>query len=301
MCSAVQPFSVRVAGSSANLGSGFDSLAVALDCWLRVDVTPNGASGINDAACPDLLGGETLVIDSMQIAARHFGFSLPGCELHVSSDIPVARGLGSSAAAIVAGIAAAGVLAQRPLSDAEVIDLAGGLEGHADNVSASVLGGVTVSIKAPQAWIADKVVSDLPWQPVVYISERHAFTSEARALLPETIPMSDVVANLSRSALLVHALHAGRADLLRDAMDDRLHQPHRAKIFRHLQPCIEAALAGGAVGACLSGAGPAILAFAPPERASAVGEAMQRTAHDYDVEGRSRCMSIPERGLLVSF
>jgi homoserine kinase len=296
----VQPFSVRVAGSSANLGSGFDSLAVALDCWLRVDVVRSGGSGIRDAACPDLLGGANLVIDSMQVAAHHFGFELPGCELRVSSEIPVARGLGSSAAAIVAGIVVAGILAQRLLSDAEVIDLAGGLEGHADNVSASVLGGVTVSIRAPQAWIADRVVAALPWQPVLYVPERHAFTSEARALLPDVVPMPDVVANLGRSALLVHALHSGRADLLGDAMDDRLHQPHRARIFHHLQPCIDAALVAGAVGACLSGAGPAILAFAPPDHAAAVGVAMQHSALEHGVEGRSRCMAIPERGLLVS-
>ena len=296
----MRPFSVRVAGSSANLGSGFDSLAVALNCWLRVDVSPRTEAGIDDAGCPDLLGGDNLVIDAKRIAARRFSLDLPGCAIQVSSDIPVARGLGSSAAAIVAGIVAAGLLASRPLSDEEVIDLAGDLEGHADNVSASVLGGVTVSIKSSSAWVAAVVAAQLPWAPVVFVPDLHAFTSEARALLPATIPMTDVVANLGRAALLTYALQEQRGDLLRDAMTDRLHQPYRAAIFRHLEPCITAALASGAEGACLSGAGPAVLAFSAPSHAARVGDAMRGAAAEFGVDGHSSCMTIPRRGLIIT-
>jgi homoserine kinase len=289
-----------VPGSSANLGSGFDSLAVALDCMLRVDVIPRDDDIVRESGSPDLLGGNNLVLDAMHLASNRFGLQLAGCDVCVTSDIPVARGLGSSAAALVAGIVAAGIVGGRTLSSDEIIDLAGGIEGHADNVSASVLGGVTVSIKSPTGWIADVVAARLPWAPVVFIPDGHAFTREARAILPEAPPLADVVANLGRAALLVHALHYQRADLLRDAMADRLHQPYRATIFPHLDPCIMAALDAGAAGACLSGAGPAILAFALPEHAARVGEAMRLAAAAHGVDGCSQCMAIPSQGATVS-
>jgi len=296
----VRRFSVRVPGSSANLGAGFDSLAVTLAYWLRVTVVQRDDRVIRDAGAPELFGGENLVIDAMRIAAERFGLDLPGCDITVESDIPVARGLGSSAAAIVAGLVAAGEIAGRPISVAELIDLSGEIEGHADNVSASILGGVTVSIKGHRGWLADVVAATLPWTPVVFVPATHAFTSEARAILPRVVPMPDVVANVGRAGLFVHALHARRADLLRDAMDDRLHQPTRSTIFPHLYPCIEAALAAGAVGACLSGAGPAVLAFAAPEYASSVAEALQRAALRCGVEGDARCSSVPRHGVQVS-
>ncbi|RIK46914.1 MAG: homoserine kinase [Chloroflexi bacterium] len=292
-------YSVRVPGSSANLGAGFDSLAVALDCWLRVDVAMRSDSRIIDAGSPDLLGGANLVIDAMYAAAGRFGLQLPGADVLVESDIPVARGLGSSAAALVAGIVAAGELAGCPLTPAQVIDAAGEIEGHADNVSASVLGGVTVSLRAAEGWVADVIAAEIPWTAVVFVPEVHAFTSEARALLPPAYTLPDVVANVGRAALLAHAMHVQRGDLLREAMADRLHQPYRATIFRHLQPCIAAALDAGAVGAALSGAGPAILAFSPADCAGVVGAAMQHTAARLSVTGESWCMRVPAHGMCV--
>lgn len=292
---------LQIAGSSANLGAGFDSLAVALDCWLSVEVQIDERPGIRDAGTPDLLGGENLVIDAMYRAAERYQLRLPGCTVRVHSDIPVARGLGSSAAAIVGGIAAAGVISAAPLSDAQIIALGGSMEGHADNASAAVLGGVTISVKAAAGWIADRVHTTAQLMPVVFVPDSHAFTSEARALLPTSIPMADAVANLGRSALLVHAFHANRIDLLHEAMRDRLHQPHRARIFRHLEPCIAAALAHGAAGASLSGAGPSVLAFAPAQCAADVAQAMEAAAQELEVPGYASCMSIPQRGLLIDF
>ncbi len=296
----MQRVSVRVPGSSANLGSGFDSLAVALDCWLQVDARRRGDGEFVADGAPDLLGGDNLVVDAMRIAARTFDLALPGCDVSVVSAIPVARGLGSSAAAIVAGIVAAGYLSGAPLSDAQVIDLGGALEGHADNISASVLGGITVSVKTSHGWLADSIGADAPWQPVVFVPGDHAFTSEARAILPSMAPMADVVANVGRSALLVHALHAGRGDLLAEAMRDRLHQPYRATIFRHLNACIEAARDAGAAGAALSGAGPAVLALAADDCREAVARAMEDAARTVGVEGESCCFAIPQRGVSVS-
>ena len=293
-------FSVHVPGSSANLGPGFDCLGLALDLWLRVDVTPRTDGEVRDAGSPDLLGGSNLVIEAMRNAAERRGFALTGCDVTVSSAIPVARGLGSSAAAIVAGMRAASVLAGHDLCDATLIQLAGDVEGHADNVSASVLGGATVSLHGASGYLAESLASALPWAPVVFIPDRPALTYEARGLLPGRVPMSDAAANVGHAALLAYALHTGRGDLLREAMTDRLHQPYRARIFPHLEPCIAAALAAGAAGAALSGAGPTILTLTRPDAAEAVAAAMTEAAAHVGVTGGARTVAVAWRGCYVS-
>lgn len=291
--------SVRAPASSANLGPGFDSLAVALDLWLRVDLTHVDTPGIRDGGSPDLLGGGNLVIKAMHVTAERLGVTLPGCEITVASDIPVARGLGSSAAAIVAGIFAAAELAGCPMTSALAIDIGGQMEGHADNVSAAVLGGATISIQTADGYIAEQIASELPWTPIVFIPNNHSLTLEARGILPSAIPISDAAANIGRGALLAWAIQNARADLLREAMRDRLHQPYRARIFSHLEPVIDGALAAGAHGACLSGAGPTLLAFADPTAATAVAEAMQSAARAVGVTGLARALSVATSGCHV--
>ena len=285
-------FSVHAPASSANLGPGFDSLAVALDLWLRVDVTPWRGGEVHDAGSPDLLGGTNLVIDAMRVTADRIGVDLPGCEIVVASDIPVARGLGSSAAAIVAGVRVAMLLADHPVTHAEVIDIAGGMEGHADNVSAAELGGVTVAIGVDGGFIAESLVSDVPWIPVVFIPDHPSRTHEARGVLPAAIPLADAAANAGRSALLTLALREGRNDLLHEAMIDRLHQPYRAAIFPHLTPCLTAAREAGALGACLSGAGPTVLAFATADTSGRVAQAMTDAADRAGVTGGALALRV---------
>ena len=292
--------SVAAPASSANLGPGFDCMAIALDRWTRVDVRRSGGAEIVDAGSPDLLGGGNLVIDAMQVAARHLGMNLPGCEVRITSNIPIARGLGSSAAAIVAGVQAAGLISSAgPLSNQVLIDIAGGMEGHADNVSAAVLGGITVATPAGEGFVAEVLTSSIPWSPVLFIPDAAAFTHVARAVLPQEIPMQDAIANISRSALLALALREQREDLLREAMRDRLHQPYREKLFPHLAPVIEAALCAGALGGCLSGAGPTILAFARPAGEDEVGRAMAAAAHACGVAGEFVAVRMAERGCYV--
>jgi homoserine kinase len=274
-------------------------MALALDRWLRVDVQVCGGGDIHDSGSPDLLGGGNLVIDAMRLAERRLGLCLPGCEVRVCSDIPVARGLGSSAAAIVAGIQAACVIAGYDLHPDELVDIAGHEEGHADNVSASVFGGITVSTFTGTRYVAAVLTHDLPLVPVVFIPDNHSFTSEARGLLPSHIPLRDAATNVGNAALLAHALYTGRSDLISAAMSDRLHQPYRAAIFPHLEPCIAAATTAGAAGACLSGAGPTVLALAEPGHAECVAHAMLSAAREVDVHGCASTLAIPSRGCHV--
>lgn len=288
--------SVAAPASSANLGPGFDCLAIALERWTRVDVRLTSGGEIADAGSPDLLGGANLVITAMRTAAQKLDLCLPGCEVRVTSDIPIARGLGSSAAAIVAGVRVAGMLGRVDLADTTVIDIAGEMEGHADNVSASVLGGITVAAPVGTGFVADVLASSIPWSPVLFVPDRAAFTHDARALLPQSIPVADAVANISRGALLALALREQRADLLREAMSDRLHQPYRAAIFPHLAVAVDAAVAAGGLGACLSGAGPTILSFALPSDEKRVGQAMSDAARAVGIAGEYMAINMAERG-----
>jgi homoserine kinase len=292
-------FSVFAPASSANLGPGFDCLALALDLWMRVDVVRAAQPGIIDAGSPDLLGGANLVVEAMKMSADRLGLTLPGCEIRVTSDIPVARGLGSSAAAIVAGIRAAGALAGVEIAPEAIVDIGGQMEGHADNVSAAALGGVTGAMHSDAGYVAVVLETELPWKAVVFIPNSHSLTKDARDVLPSLVPMGDAAANIGRGVLLAHALRTRRTELVRQAMSDFLHQPYRAEIFQHLEPAMTAALDAGAVGACLSGAGPTVLALSPPDAVGSVGTAMARAAADAGVGGRCVALAVLPTGCYV--
>jgi len=295
----MQPFKVQVAGSSANLGPGFDCLAIALSSWLRVNVTPNDTGAIRDTNASDLLGGANLVIEAMLTTASRLGVSLPGCEVEITSEIPVARGLGSSGAAIIGGILAAARLAGVTISDADAIDIGGEMESHADNVAASLLGGVTAAMRGSDGYVARQIAKSSTWHAVIFVPDNPAFTAQARGILPPSIPLADAAFNVGRSAILSLAFREQEPALLREAMQDRLHQPYRAAIFPHLDPAIAAALDAGADGACLSGAGPSVLALARAEVADDVAQAMAAAGLAHRVTGSTTVLTVPERGSWV--
>jgi homoserine kinase len=293
-------FEIRVPASSANLGPGFDSLALALDMPLRVRVHTGPEPAGQAAVGVELHGGEDLVLAGMRRAAQELGRELEPCVVEVESDIPVARGLGSSAAAIVAGLqAGALVTTGSVLSSEQLISLGGMLEGHADNVAAAVLGGVTVAISTGSGYRAARLIERIAWQAVLFVPSAAAFTREARGVLPVQVPLSDAAANVGRAALLVHALTTGNDELLAEAMSDRLHQPYRAALFPHLQAMIEAARLAGAAGVCLSGAGPAVLALAAAHHVDAVGAALQDAGCRLGVPGTVRMPGVATRGIVV--
>ncbi|CAN5590666.1 homoserine kinase [soil metagenome] len=287
--------------SSANLGPGFDSLAVALAIYLRVYIY------LDDDAEPqrdqlDLLGGADLIALGMRRVAEEFGRPLPPRRIRAESQIPVARGLGSSAAAIVAGLQAGAVLlSDSVMGNDDLIAIGGAIEGHADNVSAAVLGGVTAAIGTARGYRAVCLATDLPWKPVLFVPESAAFTHHARGVLPPNVPLGDASANIGRAAMLVHAFQNADATLLGDAMEDRLHQPYRAELFPHLQPIIRESRNAGAAGACLSGAGPAVLALVPEGCVEAVRQAIANTARDLEIAGDVRTPEIDRKGATVCF
>jgi len=206
---------------------------------------------------------------------QRIGRPMPPVSLELATGIPSSRGFGSSAAAIVGGVVAANELAGRPLQAQAVLELVTELEGHPDNVAAALLGGLVISIQGRRGLIAKRLDPPEGLTAVVCIPEKAMSTKHARGVIPTQISLADAVFNLGRTALLVAAFQTRDWSLLRDAMDDRIHQPARGQVFPALFPAIEAAIEAGAHGAALSGAGSTIIALAT-ERQPAIAAAMQQ-------------------------
>ncbi|WP_260192536.1 homoserine kinase [Actinophytocola gossypii] len=266
---------VTVPASAANLGSGFDALGLALARYDVVEVraTGTGVTGTVTGEGADLVVDEKhLVVRALRAAADRLGLDLPGVELTCVNAIPHARGLGSSAAAIVAGIAAGYALADRPLDDdtrADALDLAASFEGHADNVAASLSGGLALAwVEDDSTYRAVRLEPHAGLRPVVLVPEEHSATSLTRGLLPATVPHADAAFAAGRCALAVHALTA-RPDLLLAATADRLHQDYRESAWPNTMRVVRELRANG-VPATVSGAGPTVLAL-PPDGALPAG------------------------------
>jgi homoserine kinase len=274
--------SVDVPASSANLGSGFDCFAVALSLKLRAELWHGEDAGITlNARGEGAPRDGDPADDNLLIRAFREGLRVslaPGSaswRLEVSSMIPSARGLGSSAAAIVAGVVLGAAVGRRQVEADELLELASRLEGHPDNVAAALYGGFTVALtdtdgrvvlrrfRVPEAWI-----------PVAFIPQRESLTAEMRAALPIAVPHAAAARQAGRTALLTAAVMTSDAGLLRTAMTDELHQPFRLPLLPGSRDLIELAYDRGAAGACLSGAGPTVLAICDsPASAHAVEKA----------------------------
>ncbi|MGH2399554.1 MAG: homoserine kinase, partial [bacterium] len=208
-------------------------------------------------------------LEVARAARRRAGFRIR-CRNH----IPLARGLGSSAAAIAGGLVAANAALGNPLGTEAVLDLAWKMEGHADNVAAAILGGVVLVDASAERITWARIVPQWDAVIVVAIPEFSVATADARSVLPAHVPLGDAVANIGRTAQLVAAMLTGRPDLLRTALGDTLHQPYRRALVPGMEGVFQAARAAGAYGAVLSGSGPSIAAVAPEAVAHPVGQAM---------------------------
>jgi homoserine kinase len=277
----------RAPASSANLGPGFDALAVALDCYVEVEVEPADRLSVHTTG-----EGADLPTDGTHLAARVATTVARHDRLRITvhSDIPLARGLGSSAALAAAAAAAAG--AERPFSHAAAID------GHAEDAAASTYGGfVTAAIIGGQP-----VYRRLPLDPalrfVVVIPDHTLPTTEARAALRAEVPHRDAAFNLGRMGLLIAGL-ADHTALLAEAGDDRLHQDARTTLFPEATPILDGLRAAGALTSCWSGAGPSLLGVCTRDSAGAVRAAGDALLRELSVAGQVRAFGADLRGITV--
>lgn len=252
---------VRVPASTANLGPGFDAFGMALALYDTVEVAVTSGDVVIDVTgegAGQVPADEShLVVRALRSAAGALGVSLPGVSLRCHNGIPHARGLGSSAAAIVAGVAAAYGLAGRQLDDA-ALQLAAEFEGHADNAAASLYGGLALAWSEGSRYRAVRLEPHQDLTPVVLIPATRSATSVTRGLLPETVPHADAAFAAGRCALAVHAFTT-RPDLLLSATEDRLHQDYRADAWPDTIRLVRALREKG-VAATVSGAGPTVFA-----------------------------------------
>lgn len=255
---------VKVPASTANLGPGFDSLGMALTLYSYIEIQRAEETSIE-------LHGEhldgiptdktNLIYTIAQSVFKEAGVDIPELAISMYSEIPLTRGLGSSASAIVGALVAANELIGAPLSKDRLFTLATQIEKHPDNVAASLFGGFVAS-----AWDGNEahyVVIEPPkeLEVLVVIPHFQLSTTKAREALPTNLSLRDAVYNISRASMLVGAMASGRYDLLAAGMKDRLHQPYRAELVPGMAEILEQAPLRGALGAALSGAGPTVLAF----------------------------------------
>ena len=267
---------VKVPATSANLGPGFDTLGLALARYdeLDISVIDSGLEievhGVGEGEVP--LDESHLVVRAIAHTFARYGLALPPLRLVAHNSIPHGRGLGSSGAAIVAGVMAAKGLLEPEIeiSPDELLDLATELEGHPDNVAPALFGGLTIAWTTPEGPRHKKLMVHRGVSPLVFVPEHEMSTALARSLQPESVPHEDAVFNVSRSALLVAALIQS-PELLLAATEDKLHQHYRAEAMPETDRIIRALRAAGHP-AVVSGAGPSILVLAsdPSERADTV-------------------------------
>ena len=292
---------VVVPASSANLGVGFDCLALALDLHLRVrvelaDGTATVPSVTGEGADQLRWDESNRFLAGLRVGARAAGVSrLPNLRVEMRNEIPLARGLGSSAAATVAGLLAARELFGNSGSDERLLELATEVEGHPENAAASLQGGF-VACAAGRTARFDPPAN---LRTVVFIPDRELATADMRAVLPDSVPHADAIHNLGRAALVVGAFATGDLSLLSAMYDDRLHQPYRAKVYAELIPLIAAARGAGALGAALSGAGSAVIALCESSAtAETVGVALQSAT---GLEGRVSLLTPDRKGAHVGW
>lgn len=269
---------VRVPASSANLGPGFDVLAAALALHLELEVSEAGEFAVD-------AGEAGVPTDRSNLIVRAFETLHPadGVRFTVRSEIPLARGMGSSASAIVAGLVAADHLYELGLSREEIYARAAEIEGHPDNVAAAVFGGFVVCPGLHGEEVPAPVRLEPPSgvEAIVVIPHEEVSTERARAALPAKVRLEDAVENVAAAAQLVLGIERSDLTLIRRGLADRLHQPHRAPLFPPSMELLAQAQELGAIGATISGAGPTVLVWSFWQDTGKVTEELERRAADW--------------------
>ncbi|WP_445492338.1 homoserine kinase [Niallia sp. 03133] len=264
---------IKVPASSANLGPGFDSIGLALDLYLTLEVSPADKWEVISLTkdLEQFPKDETnFIVQTAAAVAEKYNKELPVCKIKVASDIPLARGLGSSASAIVAGIELADSLCELNLSKKEKFRIASNMEGHPDNVGASIFGGLIVGCQIEEE-VDVEVIHSVDLELLAVVPTEELLTKSSRGVLPDTWTFSEAVAAGAISNLLVAALLSGNYELAGKMMiKDKYHQPYRKSIVPHLQKIEDHAIEFGAYGVALSGAGPTVLCFIKKGQTSTV-------------------------------
>lgn len=305
---AERSISIRVPGTSANCGPGFDTLGLA--CTLYNDLTLELTHEPQLEIVVHGAGAGAIPTDARNIVWRSIQYLLQqagaereyrGAKIEMENRVPISRGLGSSATAIVAGLKAANVLIGNRYSRRELLQFAAAIEGHPDNVAPAIFGGFTISTTMRSGVECFSFVPKFHLTFVVAVPDFTLPTRAARKVLPEDVPMKDAVFNIGRATMLIAALTRGSERFLRASFDDALHQPYRSKLVPGMYDVFRAARRAGAVGTSLSGAGPSLIAYALEHHRceEAIGEAMKSAFAAHDVHADILTLRLDMRGAHV--
>ncbi|RUS95602.1 homoserine kinase [Dulcicalothrix desertica PCC 7102] len=295
---------VTVPATTANLGAGFDCIGAALTLHNNFKLTlVDGETQIivtgSEAARVDNIYKDNLLYCAYVKLYEHLGQTPSPVKMEIGLGVPLARGLGSSATAIVGGLVGANILAGEPLTQSQVMDLAISMEGHPDNVVPALIGGCRLAATGVNGW----EICDIPWHesivPVVAIPDFELSTKEARRVLPTEVSRADAIFNISHLGLLLRGLETGKTSWLQAALQDKLHQPYRKSLINGYDAVSAAAINAGAYGMVISGAGPTLLALTDTSHSLDVVAAMATAWKEIGVAAQVRALNIDNDGARV--
>ncbi|MDZ8078830.1 MAG: homoserine kinase [Nostoc sp. ChiQUE01a] len=299
--SVVSGVTVTVPATTANLGPGFDCIGAALKLYNQFKFTRVEEGGLiitvtGEEAQRVQTDESNLLYQAFIRFYQHIEQTPPSVKIEIQLGVPLARGLGSSATAIVGGLVAANQLEGSPMSQSQVMELAIAMEGHPDNVVPAFLGGCRLAASGGAGW----EICDVPWHqdiiPVVAIPNFELSTSEARRVLPTEVTRADAIFNTAHLGLLLRGLETGKAEWLKTALQDKLHQPYRKALIPGYDAVNLAAVTAGAYGMVISGAGPTLLALTDELHSEAVEAAMSSTWEQEGIIANVRSLSLDIQG-----
>ena len=293
----------RIPASTTNLGPGFDVLGLALQLYSTVSLEITGSStevvvsGVDVEKIPST--PEHIAFQAVESIFQRSGVQQPkGLKLTIVNGIPAIRGLGGSGTAILGGLLTANVLCGNMFSLSEILNFSTAIEGHPDNVAASLYGGLVISVQEEEHIHTIQLVCDPALHVVLAIPEFTLSTQKARDILPKTVDFADAIYNISRSSLLVASIATGKLDMLPLAMKDKLHQPYRSTLIPGFNDVVEAATSAGALSIALSGAGPTIAAYCL-NNMDQVGNRMQEAFNQHGIPCKIKVLGADLDGATV--
>ncbi|MBD2612352.1 MAG: homoserine kinase [Nostoc sp. GBBB01] len=299
--SVVSSVTVTVPATTANLGPGFDCIGAALKLYNHFKFTRVEEGGLSIAVTGEeaqrvQTDESNLLYQAFLRFYQHIEQTPPGVKIEIQLGVPLARGLGSSATAIVGGLVAANQLEGAPMSQSQVMELAIAMEGHPDNVVPALLGGCRLAASGGAGW----EICDVPWHqdiiPVVAIPDFELSTSEARRVLPTQVTRADAIFNTAHLGLLLRGLEIGKPEWIKTALQDKLHQPYRKALIPGYDAVNLAAVTAGAYGMVISGAGPTLLALTDELHSEAVAAAMSTAWEQEGIIANVRSLSLDIQG-----
>lgn len=296
---------IRVPATTANLGAGFDCIGAALSLYNKFIFTAIASDNLVIAvrgleAAKVNVDESNLVYQAFCKLYQQIDRQPPTIQIEIELGVPLARGLGSSATAIVGGLLGANVLAGSPLSPTQIMQSAIEIEGHPDNVVPALIGGCRLAATAEAGW----AIADIPWDdtvvPVVAIPNFELSTAAARSVLPSEYSRADAIFNTAHLGLLIRGLETGNPAWLSAGLVDRLHQPYRQQLIHGYSDVAAAVIAAGGYGMVISGAGPTLLALASTERAETVATAMAQAWAQHNIQVQALPLAIDRTGAIVN-